>query len=121
MIKKLINKIKSIFSKEKQVTNPVTIKEQSKNIDIFDLKHQKEENYCKNCGFELKGHESKETEDKIKYVVCKNCNYVNKIRDGIVIDCPQNMEEIRKALILFGRNEVKYSYTEFGEKHTYKL
>lgn len=98
MIKRIIKKIKSIFKRKKNLSLERSTAK-SRNVDLFDLK--KHNNVCSCCKEELNGRTSKRDEEGNYYIVCEKCNYVNKLKDGIVIYCPQNIEEAMKAASLF--------------------
>lgn len=124
MIKKLLNKIKSLFVKETKVVKkenncPYKIERPEASPTI------KEENkpmLCEHCSQELKGKESALDENGAKYIWCSNCNYVNKTKDGKIIRKENNGEEVMKAFKLFKKAGVtpsSYSYSKGGEKNKF--
>lgn len=114
MIKKLLNKIKNIFTK-KEVSNEKVdcpYKLEPKETKVHILK-------CEHCHEELEGKVSAKDETGAKYIWCRNCNYVNKVKDGKIIKKDDNIAEIKKAFELFkkaGSAPVSYSYSEDGER-----
>lgn len=135
MIKKLLNKIKDLFTKKEIVETKVECpyklepKEEISNIQKEDIKivdveavNKKDILECEHCKQELKGKESAEDENGIKYIWCKNCNYVNKIKGGKVVRKEDNITEIKRAFELFkqaGASPSSYAYTEKGEKRSF--
>lgn len=128
MIKKLLNKIKSLFRKDKsqntsyenncpyKIERPVAPKEvtQEEVIEVMT---------CEHCKQELKGKESAKDTDGSSYIWCNRCNYVNKINNGKVIRKENNGAEVMKAFKLFkeaGANASSYSMEENGTKKSFK-
>lgn len=135
MIKKLLNKIKSLFAKKEIVEtkiecpyklepkeNTSEIKQEDTEIVEVEIVNNKNILECEHCKKELKGKESSEDENGIKYIWCRNCNYVNKIKGGKVTRKENNVEEVKRAFELFkqaGSSPSSYAYAEKGEKRSF--
>lgn len=124
MIKKLLNKIKSMFSKKKETTSVASsncpYKVEQKEIDTVE--ETKEELLCEHCHKELEGKESAKDETGAMYIWCNRCNYVNKLRDGKIIRKENNGAEVIKAFKLFkeaGHSPSQYSYSKDGAKSSF--
>ena len=75
-------------------------------------------NCCPHCKNKLEGKESA-IENGIQYICCSNCKYIAKLKNGRIIETPQNTMEIIKANELFIKadyNFSQYSLTKNGEK-----
>lgn len=127
MIKKLLNKIKGLISKNKKtdkekIENECPYKLEPKE-DITESKIESKTLKCEHCKEELKGKESSEDEVGAKYIWCINCNYVNKIKDNKVIKKDNNVQEVMKAFNLFkeaGHSPNKYAFAEESKKNTFE-
>lgn len=129
MIKKLFDKIKSIFKKEEKtyVECPYKIEPQrcedcSPDINIA-VNIEPEVMHCSHCNTELKGKVSNKDENNDYYIWCRECNYVNKIHNEKVVQCPQTADEVTKAFKLFmksGNAPSQYSMSKNGEKKSFE-
>lgn len=115
MIRKLLNKIKCMFTNKKETASAsysnCPYKVEPKNVLL-----------CEHCNKLLKGKESAEDETGAKYIWCHECNYVNKVKDGKVIRKENNGAEVVKAFKLFkkaGHSPSSYSYSENGSKTSF--
>lgn len=119
MIKRLLNKIKGLFGKNKgsvEQGNKCPYKIESEVIV------EKEVMLCEHCKTELKGKESATDETGAKYIWCNSCNYVNKVKEGKVIRKENNGQEVMKAFKLFRKAGITpsgYSYEKNGEKQQF--
>lgn len=115
MIRKLLNKIKSLFTKKveqskKKQAEPVPA-EVVKSIEKLEPVLT-----CEHCHKELHGRHSKKEND-IQFVVCNSCNCVNKLYKGQRVE--SSNDDILLAYSLFrkaGINPVSYSTSEDGIK-----
>lgn len=133
MIKKLLNKIKSLFKKENKectvkgnncpykIERPVEPKEVAVEEVVEDV-IIKEVMICEHCKKELYGKESAKDTDGSSYIWCNKCNYVNKINNGKVIRKDNNGAEVMKAFKLFkeaGVTASNYSMEQNGERKSF--
>lgn len=126
MFKKLLNKIKSLFSKkEKAVINKQTSEVHKEENNPITAKTEivKEGPICSHCHKILTEDKISSTdEDGVSYIWCTGCNYVNKLKDGIIIDKPNTVDEVMKALKLFKKANISagvYAMTENGKRQSF--
>lgn len=120
MIRKLLNKIKNMFSKKEDIVKNNCPYKVEPVYSVEEIHPVKQALICEHCNEELKGKESEKDEDGAMYIWCRNCNYVNKVKDGKIIKKENVASEVLKAFKLFekaGLTANSYSYTEDGEKH----
>lgn len=129
MIKKILDKIKSLFKKEylKPVDNNCPYKIERPITESFEIEEKeiKKEDVleCEHCKKELKGTESKKDEEGSYYIWCNKCNYVNKINNCKIIKKENNAAEVMKAFKLFkeaGSAPSSYSMDKCSERHSFK-
>lgn len=129
MIKRILDKIKSLFKKKtiKPVDNncPYKIERPTTESPVIEEKEIERENVleCEHCKRELTGTESDKDEEGSYYIWCNKCNYVNKINNGKVIRKENNAAEVMKAFKLFkqaGVTPSSYSMDKGSERHSFK-
>lgn len=122
MIKKLLNKIKSLFTKKGTISITESITEKPAEIKR-EIKITEEVLTCEHCKEKLEGKESAKDSDGSSYIWCRRCNYVNKINNGKVIRKENNGEEVLKAFKLFkqaGITATSYRFEKNGSTHSFR-